>query len=95
MYTKKRQAECITSDDEDQLWDLGLLGDDSPTVLLHTLVGFILPYEVARNTEAFAILHLKLSLRKNRDHVHTYITEKTFPKQTKEGLVVDQSLRKR
>ena len=95
LYTKKRQAECITSDDEDQLWDLGLLGDDSPTVLLHTLVYMCGFYFALRSGEAFTILHLRLSLWKNRDHVHTYINEKTFPKQTKESLAVDQSLWKR
>ena len=35
---KKRQAEFIVSEDENRLWDLGLLGDSSPTVLLHTMV---------------------------------------------------------
>jgi len=35
---KKGQAEFIVSEDENQLWDLGLLGDSPLTVLLHTMV---------------------------------------------------------
>ena len=36
QYIHKRQAEPITVEDENCLWDLGLLGDTSPIVLLHT-----------------------------------------------------------
>ena len=38
QYIHKKQAEPITVEDENRLWHLGLLGDTSPSILLHTLV---------------------------------------------------------
>ena len=38
QYIHKQQAKSVTVEDESLLWELGLLGTTSPTVLLHTLV---------------------------------------------------------
>lgn len=35
---RKTQADCISSDVEEQLWDRGLLGDGDPKTLLDTLM---------------------------------------------------------
>ena len=36
-----KQAEPLCKDQEQKLWNLGLLGEDSPSVLLHTMVFLI------------------------------------------------------
>ena len=36
--SQKRQAESLTIEDEDILWEKGLLGDSSPQTLLDTIV---------------------------------------------------------
>ena len=38
VTTVGRQAAVITEDMENTLWQKGLLGDDNPTTLLHTIV---------------------------------------------------------
>ena len=53
-----RQAEVISEDLEETLWRKGLLGDSTPQQL-DTLVVYILLYEAAKNTGAFAIIHRK------------------------------------
>ena len=35
---KKRQAEALTVDEEDGMWEKGLLGDATPQILLDTMV---------------------------------------------------------
>ena len=37
-YLDKKQAQLISIAEEERLWELGLLGDHNPDVLLHTLV---------------------------------------------------------
>ena len=37
-YTNKKRAEPISKEQENRLWDLGLLGDYNPQVLLNTVV---------------------------------------------------------
>ena len=37
-YIEKRQAQPISVSEENQLWELGFLGDSSPSVLLNTMV---------------------------------------------------------
>ena len=49
QYIHKRQAELITVEDESLLWELGLLGTTSPTVLLHTLVYMVGLYFALRS----------------------------------------------
>ena len=49
QYIYKRQAEPIIVEDESLLWELGLLGTTSPTVLLHTLVYMVGLYFALRS----------------------------------------------
>ena len=49
QYIHKRQAEPISVEDESLLWELGLLGTTSPTVLLHSLVYMVGLYFVLRS----------------------------------------------
>ena len=38
LGSNKRQAEPITEQEEDTLWEMGLLGDHCPQVLLDTMI---------------------------------------------------------
>ena len=38
LGSNKRHAEPITEQEEDKLWEMGLLGDHSPQVLLDTMI---------------------------------------------------------
>ena len=49
QYIHKRQVEPITVEDVSLLWELGLLGTTSPTVLLHTLVYMVGLYFALRS----------------------------------------------
>ena len=49
QYIHKRQAEPITVENKNRLWDLGLLGDTSPSVLLHMLVYMVGLYFALRS----------------------------------------------
>ena len=48
-YIEKRQAQPITASDEDVLWNLRLLGEHSPQVLLDTMVNLIGLYFALRS----------------------------------------------
>lgn len=48
-YIEKRQAQPITASDEDVLWNLRLLGEHSPQVLLDTMVYLIGLYFALRS----------------------------------------------
>lgn len=41
---KKKQADVITEEVEDSLWDAKLLGDNSPQALIDTVFFYILGY---------------------------------------------------
>ena len=49
QYIHNQQAEPVTVKDESLLWELGLLGTTSPTVLLHTLVYMVGLYFALRS----------------------------------------------
>ena len=38
LGSKKRQAEPLSEENEEQLWEKGLLGDHNPVSLLNTIV---------------------------------------------------------
>ena len=59
MYQKKK-AEVIGMEQEDMLWNMGLLGDSTPQVLLDTLVFYILQYG-EESTVNYNINHLRLN----------------------------------
>ena len=48
-YIEKRQAQVITASDEDYLWNLRLLGEHSPQVLLDTIVYMVGLYFALRS----------------------------------------------
>ena len=50
-YITKRQAQPISTIEEGRLWELGLLGDSSPAVLLNTIVWQIGLYFALRSNE--------------------------------------------
>ena len=47
-----KQAEPITSNEEEILWKKGLLGETSPSVLLNTSAECILHFAVGRSIES-------------------------------------------
>ena len=87
QYIHKRQAEPITVKDESLLWELGLLGTTSPTVLLHTLVYIVGLYFTLRSGSEHRWLRytpVQIQLIE-KSHSHPYLIYQEDISKTNQG----------
>ena len=81
MGVKKRQAEPITVQEENDLREKGILGEHDPQTLLDTLLfhrGFHFPFKVDRNTETYNFRNLRFGVTKKV--LSVLYTQKMCPK---------------
>ena len=72
-YIDKKQAQPITPDQENYLWELGLLGEHNAQVLLNIMVYlavFFLHWGVEMNMDDLGIHPLKSSLMNHQVNAH-------------------------
>ena len=77
--SKKRQVEVLTEEDEEQLWQKGLLGDATPQTLVDTMAFTNLFCEVAKSTNNWDLLLAGLrSHKKEKNHTGTSNTQRRY-----------------
>ena len=88
-----RQAEAITEDEEELLWEEKILGDHSPQSLLNTIIymnDLYLLYAVGTSTEIYDTTHVRFKLLKNQVRSPTCCTQKIFLKTVQEESKVEK-----
>ena len=86
LGSNKRQAEPITEQEEDKLWEMGLLGDHCPQVLLDTMIFYNGLYFVLRSGREHRQLRLRprqIKFFEKGERSYLRYTEDVSKKQTR------------
>ena len=89
LGVKKRQAEPITVEEENKLWEKGVLGESDPQTLLDTVLFFVEFISLSAVVKSIEALNChSLSFRQMKMDLPFSFTPKTHQKITREGFLI-------
>ena len=91
LGVKKRQAEPITIEEENALWEKGVLGESDPKALLDTILFLCGIHFSLRSGQEHRSLKLSQFEVQTKMDLLFYSTPKTHPKTTREGFLIAKS----